>query len=72
MTVRFATAALATKFETENGDRHRTLAAMRKQGPAFVVGGSLPAEFDSLYAEEAAWLAANGISYTPSRGWHQL
>lgn len=57
-------------FERENGDRHRRLDEMRMAGPAFVVGGVIPAEFDVLYAEEKMWLKANGIEFSPSKGWH--
>lgn len=68
---KFANKEVAAKFEAENGARHRKLDAMRKLGSAFVVGGGLTAEFEALYAEEAAWLKANNIQFTPSEGWHE-
>lgn len=45
-------------------ERRKTLTDMRAAGKT-----STP-EFDALYAEEAAWLAANDIAYYPPLGWH--
>jgi hypothetical protein len=72
MATKFSTPELAAKFEAENGERHRTLQAMRQQGAAFVVGGILPEGFDALYEAEADWLEANRITYSPSKGWHEV
>ncbi|MES2341702.1 MAG: hypothetical protein V4597_08490 [Pseudomonadota bacterium] len=49
-------------FEEENGARHRRIEALRVAG--------MTAEFSALYAEEKAWLQANGIAYSPAHGWH--
>ena len=51
-------------LEPEQAERHRKLADMRDAGK------TSPPEFDALYAEEAAWLAANDIAYYPPLGWH--
>lgn len=67
---KFANAEVKALWDKENAVRHATLDAMRQEGPAFKVGGKLPKGFDALYAEERAWLAANGLAYSPSKGWH--
>jgi hypothetical protein len=58
-------AATAEKFRLENGERHAKLRELR------TAGMTSSDEFNKLYEEEAQWLDANLIHYSPGhRAWY--